>query len=554
MSTVDRSVSGNSPYAAGEQPRGELLGRSDDARSQDAAAVDGQTSLQQDVPDLVSIASASPEDLGFRRKTDPDGTQVLFKEARGPTAAADMARLDERFTFRSVEQPGGAWATVVTDRSSGQPVGYVPNARMANGIDQLVDTPTAFSTLNVARQPQVSNIPAAAQMINLNRAVGVPGRPELGEVFLFKEVGPQGERFFAKARNGQHVLEADTMEGAVAEARNLLRHRGFSQPIYPVAPGATQIRPLDPNAPQPIRYDAGGFFNTNLRARAEASGFLVQSDGTIVGSNSFQGGVAFGELFTVPGFFREGAVPPTPANATPEFRLGLQAATQPLLWQKAIDLAQAGASVRTARGSVPASRVLQLNQQYEQTPHRVIQRFIGSRAGVNFDVNWRASGEAPQAWNRATQSNGTAFDCNWCSLEVVTGQSRQALKKFGVLPDTGLGEAVNYREVGAALKKLNLLSGRPQDVRIEGARSDVLAQMQRYQPGQYFMLTVHKPAYSVNNDDLGMGHTVVARRTGDGIEILDGQINRAYDAATDLTKPQSWYAYPISRPINPALQ
>jgi hypothetical protein len=416
------------------------------------------------------------------------------------------------------------------------------------------DTPPRDSgidpALYLAGQPQLGNIPPAAQMINLHRAVGVPGRPELGEVFLFKEVGPKGERYFAQARNGQHPLKADTMDGAVAEARKLLRNGGFSQPIHPIAPGATQIRPLDPNAPKPIRYEAGGLFNTNLRARAEASGFLVQSDGTIVGPNSFQGGVAFGQLFTVPGLFREGAVPPMPAHATAEFQLGLQAATQPLLWQKAIDLAQIGASVRTARGSVPASRVLQLNRQYEQTPQRVIERFIGTRSGANFDVNWRASGEAPQAWNRATQANGTAFDCNWCSLEVVTGQPRQNLARFA--PDIGQGQAMTHQETGAALKRLGLLNGRPQDVRLEGARGDVLARMQSYQPGQYFIVTAHHEKYGAAPDGK-LGHTVVARRTAGGIEILDGQVNQTYDAAQRLGG-QSWYAYPITRPINPALQ
>jgi hypothetical protein len=90
-------------------------------------------------PTRSSITLANADELGFRTKPLGDGTTVLFPEFSGPTAQFDRARMDALYDFRSVQGPDGVWNTSVFDRTNGQMVGYVPNSRMANSLDQLTD-------------------------------------------------------------------------------------------------------------------------------------------------------------------------------------------------------------------------------------------------------------------------------------------------------------------------------------------------------------------------------------------------------------------------------
>jgi hypothetical protein len=62
--------------------------------------------------------------------------------------------------------------------------------------------------------------------------------------------------------------------------------------------------------------------------------------------------------------------------------------------------------------------------------------------------------------------------------------------------------------------------------------------------GTYFALTM-------SNAGRG-GHNVVARRTAQGIEILDGQVNTIYDASKVAGMSQ-WDAYRLNGVRNPNL-
>ena len=67
-----------------------------------------------------------------------------------------------------------------------------------------------------------------------------------------------------------------------------------------------------------------------------------------------------------------------------------------------------------------------------------------------------------------------------------------------------------------ALKKLGLVGGEA----IAGTKDVVLRKMESLPLGQHFTLNITHAG--------GGGHTVVARNTADGVQVLDGQVNRDY--------------------------
>ena len=207
-----------------------------------------------------------------------------------------------------------------------------------------------------------------------------------------------------------------------------------------------------------------------------------------------------------------------------------------------------------AYGLLPAlgarSRIQPAADPLRISSERVIERTLGLKAGSELasGVGWRQRGETPQPWNAASQAKPLPFDCNWCSLEVLTGQKREALRPF-VSPEIGLDEAMTVPKLGNALRKLGLLDGKPAQIRIQGTQAEVTQKLLEYPPGKTFAITLSNNPVGVNTGNTG--HTVVGIRTSHGIEIYDGQVNKAYDL--NRVRTVSVYAYPINRPLNPAL-
>lgn len=165
----------------------------------------------------------------------------------------------------------------------------------------------------------------------------------------------------------------------------------------------------------------------------------------------------------------------------------------------------------------------------------------GSR--LSDDVGWRQRGITAEPWN-SSMANGTKQDCNWCSMEILTGKSREQLRTDvnanGVLP----GEMMNTKEHGVGLFKLGLIDRPPTEVLISGTKNDVYAKMMEYPEGKYFSVTFSDAPGAT-------GHNVVGLRTDKGIEILDGQVNRTYDIRQYPTINLD--VYPIDHPQNPNL-
>ena len=191
---------------------------------------------------------------------------------------------------------------------------------------------------------------------------------------------------------------------------------------------------------------------------------------------------------------------------------------------KAVDLA--GSNARFAKQLQPVVR--RIDQVLDRIPldrlpaavreplERIrgqIDRFFAG-AGLEQGLGWRGRGEPPKPWNTST-ANGTSSDCNWCSLEIVTGMDRDALRS--AVPGVGPGERMSAAELRAAVRKLGL-GGEISP--ITGRMDDVLRRMETLPVGQYFTVNITYAG--------GGGHVVVARNTSEGVQVLDGQINQDY--------------------------
>jgi hypothetical protein len=190
------------------------------------------------------------------------------------------------------------------------------------GTEQrLTSTPTGLGDLYAANPPGgpqntgLSNIPAATSQINLNRPVGVPGRPDLGEVFLHQRVGPQGDQFFAQARNGMHPLRASNQGEAVTESRNLLRNNGFSQPFErAMNPGDLAVLQRDPKARQALEQNTR--FGSELSPNGStASGNVPRRLPDGMGDRFYDGALLGGDGRAYPAGTPLSQIPPLTANS-----------------------------------------------------------------------------------------------------------------------------------------------------------------------------------------------------------------------------------------------
>jgi hypothetical protein len=106
------------------------------------------------------------------------------------------------------------------------------------------------------------------------------------------------------------------------------------------------------------------------------------------------------------------------------------------------------------------------------------------------------------------------------------------------------GDMMSPKEMGNALYTLRLIDRLPSEVILKGDRNQVINQMMQQAVGKYFSV-------SFSDGDGTTGHNVVARRTSNGIEVLDGQVNTTYDINRYPAKVLD--VYPLDRTYNPAL-
>jgi hypothetical protein len=257
------------------------------------APVSQQARIDQPLP-------VQPDQPNQPAATSPTGSGPAVPSTPGQTLLAQPTLLSQAVDTPSPLQQALARPSGL-DRQLGQP-----------GTEQrLTSTPTGLGDLYAANPPGgpqnmgLSNIPAATSQINLNRPVGVPGRPDLGEVFLRQRVGPQDQRvapqggqFLAQTRDGLHPLRASNYGDALTESRNRLRSGGFSQPFErTMNPGDLAVLQRDPKVRQaleqntrfgsqlspngsPPRALAPRLFSDHIRRDGFYDGALIGRNGT----------------------------------------------------------------------------------------------------------------------------------------------------------------------------------------------------------------------------------------------------------------------------------
>lgn len=187
----------------------------------------------------------------------------------------------------------------------------------------------------------VSNVPPGTSQINLNRPVGVPGRPDLGEVYLHQRVGPQGDQFFAQARNGMYPLRATNLNDAVTEARGHLSSGRFPQPFTRLGTPQAEFR-------QPAIFQS----NPDSAAAAKLHGFTVMDGNRIFIENTYEGGVRYSRYFGAGGATGTQSVA-MPAYASPEFRRAVNEWNNNQSRQAVQDAVSAGARMASRRSAQP---------------------------------------------------------------------------------------------------------------------------------------------------------------------------------------------------------
>jgi hypothetical protein len=261
------------------------------------ARIDGPLTVQPDQPGAVSPAGSRPAAPSTPGQTLLAQPTPLSQAVDTPTplqqALARPSSLGRQF-----EQPGTG--------------------------DLLLSTPTGIENWYASNRPGgaqntgLSNIPAATSQINLNRPVGVPGRPDLGEVFLRQRVGPQDQRvapqggqFLAQTRDGLHPLRASNYGDALTESRNRLRSGGFSQPFErTMNPGDLAVLQRDPKVRQALEQ------NTRFGSQLSPNGSPPRALAPRLFSDHIRDGFYDGALIG-----RNGTAYPagTPINQIPPF-------------------------------------------------------------------------------------------------------------------------------------------------------------------------------------------------------------------------------------------
>jgi hypothetical protein len=325
-------------------------------------------------------------------------------------------------------------------------------------------------------------------------------------------------------------------------------------------PTTTNIDLGNPKPQSPLGWLTGGMIELsqpeNNLARYVAKndyGLSMNSDNrTMTLPNTEQGGRVFANIQnTQVGYLGNnldhGKPLTVPADASPEFKKGYEAQSQKNGWE---NLIHAGTTIGHTLVAGVGGKYNMNVRTGGSTLETPITRPVGaSKAGnLREKLTWKSRGDTPAAWNQRSNPNGSGSDCNWCTLENITGYTREQLathvKANGVQP----GEMMSYREMGDALFQLRLIDKVPSQVVIKGARNEVIEKMLQQPVGKNFSLSFSDSGVDVPGST---GHNVLAVRTANGIEIRDGQVNQTYNINQYPAK--TLYAYPLERTYNPSL-
>jgi hypothetical protein len=316
------------------------------------APVSQQARIDQPLP-------VQPDQPNQPAATSPTGSGPAVPSTPGQTLLAQPTLLSQ-----AVDTPSPL------QQALARPSGLDRQLRQPGTEDLLSPTPTGIGDLYASNRPGgaqntgLSNIPPGTSQINLHRAVGVPGQPHLGEVYLHQRVGPQGNQFFAQARNGMHPLRATNLNDAVSEARGHLRNGGFSQPFAgrftgvmdisnPITFGSLPPNPNDPFRPSARREELRQLAvlpsNPTSAANAKRDGFMVTDDHKILLTNTYEGGVRYVQYFGRGGPMGTQGVG-MPDYASPEFQRAVNEWNTGVMSQRAQE-AIGGAAHATSRRS-----------------------------------------------------------------------------------------------------------------------------------------------------------------------------------------------------------
>lgn len=134
---------GNAPQLPPAPPNGGDATATATSPEPDEPGASTDATQGADAPQLPSgfdrtLNVLQPGDLGFRTSADSRGTNVVFQEFIGPRADYDRARWDALgYRLHDSWTPQTGWITYVSDRRSGEVIGYAANTRLANAGDRL---------------------------------------------------------------------------------------------------------------------------------------------------------------------------------------------------------------------------------------------------------------------------------------------------------------------------------------------------------------------------------------------------------------------------------